>query len=686
MFGLYRFWKAGDLRQVARVHNIRLVARDTKTSIREKLLSHSCAHTCPVTLLTFTTLRVARTEEQIVRAVLDNERSLRIDEPSEAYLREADQSLRDAIIREWQDCMSTANLRQVVCAPCARYAKEADVHLLHPSQFDLRLLRNDNLPSRVRPRTYDFDLYQRALLCPQGMTCTRELAPIRLCAECYKELIEKGRMPKLSLANSLYYGQDALPDHVAAALRRSSQFDRLLVARARGSRISYRFTELKQKRSGLDPDDVAAYDQATAQRFVKGNIIVLPQNSTQLNSVLPPSPSVIRDTVCAVFVGSKRPSKETIRKLSPVLATKSTVKTIIEFLVSNNPHYARDTEFHGFSQRNLDLLFEEEDRNSDEGLPCAMSVGFLEDSEVIRGVAADYSRRNEETDHPQPDAEILMENVGYTSGDDSPIAYRDMKMKAIDHCLNRGRFIQSQSGDRFIPDFENPSLLTWLFPHLDPWGIGGFHDPHRRRPLSMEEQLKYLLSTAGSPFERDADFAFVYFNILQKKQVCDSVRFKVKASQQRTVVQNLLAVDKTLLARLIDTFKHNPNYVPQTVEERELLNLVNRLGTVLHDLPGTSGYKIKLRNEIRALVNHTGTPAFFVTLNPSDVHNPVVRVLCGHNISLEDATVGEPLAEWERKLLVARRPAACAKFFHLMISGFIDIILRYGKAGRGLLG
>ena len=37
MFGLYRFWKAGDLRQIARIHGIRLVARDTKISIQEKL-------------------------------------------------------------------------------------------------------------------------------------------------------------------------------------------------------------------------------------------------------------------------------------------------------------------------------------------------------------------------------------------------------------------------------------------------------------------------------------------------------------------------------------------------------------------------------------------------------------------------------------------------------------------------
>ena len=107
-----------------------------------------------------------------------------------------------------------------------------------------------------------------------------------------------------------------------------------------------------------------------------------------------------------------------------------------------------------------------------------------------------------------------MENVGYTSGDKSPVSYRDMKLRALSHCLNGGRFIRSQAGDTFVPDFHNPALLTWLFPHLDPWGIGGFHHPARVDPISMDEQLRYLLQRADGRFQRDPDFAFVYFNIL----------------------------------------------------------------------------------------------------------------------------------------------------------------------------
>ena len=259
-------------------------------------------------------------------------------------------------------------------------------------------------------------------------------------------------------------------------------------------------------------------------------------------------------------------------------------------------------------------------------------------------------------------------------------------MKALSHCINGGTFVRSHSGDKFVPDFENPSLMTWLFPYLDPWGIGGFHEQSRTIPISMEEQLKYLMAVDDSPFQKDPDFAFVYFNILQKKAVCDSVRFRVAAAEQEQIVRDLLSVDKDELDRLIARLKANRSYQADTDEEKRILQIVTRVGVSLHDIPGTAGYKLKMRNEIRSLVAFRGTPAFFITLNPSDVNHPLVSLLAGNDIRLEAMERGQELTDWQRKLLVSRNPAACAKFFHTIISSFITIILRYGRKGRGILG
>ncbi len=202
----------------------------------------------------------------------------------------------------------------------------------------------------------------------------------------------------------------------------------------------------------------------------------------------------------------------------------------------------------------------------------------------------------------------------------------------------------------------------------------------------MEQQLRYLLELDEGRFEGDPDFAFVYFNILQKKSVCDSVRFRVKESQQRRIVAALLAVDKTLLQHTIRRFEHDPTYKPTTEGEINMLTLIDSVSTVLPNIPGTTGYKLALRNEIRALVNFQGTPAFFVTINPSDIHHPLVRFFAGEDIRLDDAAAGEELTSWQRKLVAAKNPGACARFFHAMISNFVSIVLRYGKTEKGLFG
>ncbi|RDX53628.1 hypothetical protein OH76DRAFT_1342946, partial [Lentinus brumalis] len=662
-------------------------SRDNRDTLYERIVAHECNNACPPNVVAFTTLSRVRTPEQIAASRVTIAPTPSVASTEDAYLEVADESLRQSIIREWQSSVSTANLEQGVCGPCGRHCPRSRLKLVDPSQFDLALLRNDALPPHTRPTSYAFALYQRALLDPAGLPQPWALSAINMCADCRREILDKSRMPRLCLANWLYYAHDVLPPGVAAAFARSSQFDRLLVARARASRISYRFTEVRAD-EGANREPIDAHEaRIHSQRYVRGNVLVMPQNSTHLNSVLPPPASVIRDTVCAVFIGKKQPTMATIGDLSPLLVRVSTVKTIVKFLVAWNPFYAPDeATFLGFSADNLNALIHSVDGDPDVGVPCALDIGFIQDNEAIEAATADYTGRNDLGDIPSPGEPLLMDNVGYTCGDRAPVSYRDMKLRALSHCLNGGEFVRSRAGDTFVPDFQNPALLTWLFPHLDPWGIGSFHHPGRSPQITMEEQLRYLLQRSDGRFQRDPDFAFVYFNILQKKAVCDSVHFRVKESEQRRIVDRLLAVDRAVLQRLVTHFDEDKGYVPQTTDEADILALVNSVGSVMRDIPGTSGYKLNQRNEIRALVNFHGTPAFFITINPSDVHHPLVRLYAGDRVSLEDATVGEELTEWRRRLLVARNPGACAMFFHTMISSFVHVILRHGRHERGLFG
>ena len=414
-----------------------------------------------------------------------------------------------------------------------------------------------------------------------------------------------------------------------------------------------------------------------------------PQDATHLNEYLPPSTDMIRDTICAVFVGQSKPTRETMQMLSPVLVRKSRVKTLIQFLTSRNPMYRPAGLFAGFSQMNLDALFGPNTSEVDEGIACGMEVAHLQSNDAIEGATSSYVPGDEQdgiADGVEVVDDLLMENVGYTDSHATPQDHRRIRLKALSHCLRGGTFLSSQAGSRFIPEWDNPNLMSWLFPHLDPWGIGGFFDPRRQQKLSFDEHLRYLLALDDSYFRDDPDFAFVFYNVKQKCAAFNSATFRVSASEREHVVRRLLQVNVQTLDALTAKFERDSRYKPYSVEEKEIMSLLSKVNTISHDLPGSNGYKITLRNEIRALINYHGTPTLFVTLNPSDKDHPLVRLYAGHEVDLESAMRGEELSRWQRSVVAAKNPSACARFFDRMIRNFIKVILRFGRPGRGLFG
>ncbi|KIM73162.1 hypothetical protein PILCRDRAFT_81367, partial [Piloderma croceum F 1598] len=326
---------------------------------------------------------------------------------------------------------------------------------------------------------------------------------------------------------------------------------------------------------------------------------------------MPPSAREFADTVCAIFVGHEKPSHLNIRQMHPMLVQKSRVWKMADFLLTHNQFYEKSTAFKGFSQENLDSLFHVDDKHSDEAVLFCMEIGHIPWNEAIEGATADYTPCNEMPYEHAVSDQLVMENIGFTSGDETPESYLAMKSRALTHCLEGGSYISSQSRSRYVPDFDNPHLLSWAFPHLDPWGLGGFHNENRKKKLTLDEQLSHLLMTEDSRFERDSDFAFVYYNIKQKKSVYENVRYKVPIGRHEEIIRELLDVDVRDLDDLQRKFKTDLLYRPVNDNETSIVNLLAKVNLVSRKLPGTTGYKLGLRNEIRSLINYRGTPTLF---------------------------------------------------------------------------
>jgi len=705
----YRFLIIKDLKLMCQYHGI-YHSCVNKDALVKLLLGHTCNSKCKGIVYVFKSLPTARRyvlahfmpESQESSSLRTNPPGVNIT-PVAAVLTSTDSHNNDVddtdlmghldplddaqkltIISDWQNKVNTENLRFCICAVCAKKLVISMTVLVDGNLIDLSLLRNDLLPLALAPTQYNFHVYKRALLNPKGLRNLDMVGLMRICVKCNTSL-RNGNMPKFALANWLYYGLGNLPHSVKEAFESSTIFDRMLTSRARTNNICCRFNIGGNSAATVTGNSAEKADiLSNARKGLRGNVMVAPLDVVRMNEVLPPSSSTIRDTMCAVFVGNCVPSRTTINKFSPILVRKSRVKTIIQFLLSFNPYYQPTQDFQ-FSQYNLDSLF---NTVEEEGVPASVTIGHLPMNDAIAVSASDYTPRNEDDAGPlDPVADkILMENVGYTDGDDTPASYRAMKIMALGHCLQGRPFLASGKGNRPVPDFRNPAIMTWLFPHLDPWGIGGFYHPRRMVKISMEEQVSHLLMVDDSPFERDTEFAFVFYNVIRKAAVTKSLRFTVPFKTHKRIIADLLRVDPVILAHLNRECTRDALYRPVNEEEQLAFRLLASLGTIARHIPGSDGYKLNLRNEIRSLIYYRSTPTLFVTINPSDVDSPIVRLYSGESVNLEDLSRGEGLDSWRRRLLAAKNPAACALYFDLMIKRFVDVILRYGRNEPGLYG
>ncbi|KAJ3540727.1 hypothetical protein NMY22_g4175 [Coprinellus aureogranulatus] len=717
----HRYIFGKDLRTLCSYHGIP-VFNATVPSLRARLASHSvCGPSCKNAFFVFKLLPQPRQHVDMkfqhsamfipatvaLNTSPENSRPWSLKGfPDRRSYKEGDFShlsppsldLKEAIIGEWQDAMSPEKLRRSPCAVCAKLVAYGSIETVNAADLNLSLLRNEQLPIEVCPTEYNFYLYDRAILHVGGMHDRERLGLLDICEPCGRDL-SNNRMPKFAVCNWLYYGRSSLPLNVRMAFQEASIFERVLISRARCNVLSCRFStaetresETVLKEAGHRTEPIAN-DRGNSFRHsrkgMKGNVVVTPMDVLRLNAYLPPSPETIRDTLCIVFTGSEQVvTKEllTSRKLHPVLVRKSRVKLLIHFLMNHNSHYGKVSGFKGFSSEHLDGLFQ---GLGDQGVPDRVEIAQIRESDASKALTTGLEPGIEEgfipSDIKDSDA-LMMENVGYTMSDRTPHAYDQMKLSAVQRCLEQKPFLNLRRGSAILPDFSNPFILSWLLPHLDPWGVGGFYHPLRSRYISMEEQLAHMLQMDDDTFVKDPEFAFIFYNVIRKKGVSQSLRFSAPVSKYRHIVDNILKVDRVQLVQLADKFKVDPVYWPVGEAELKITRLLRAIGTSTGGVPGSAAQKILMRNQIRAMITAYGSPTLFITLTPSDRDNLLVQVLSSTERGVGSLLGGEILGDWQRNLLATRNPGACALFFHHSIKAFIEIILRHGRESGGLYG
>lgn len=121
----------------------------------------------------------------------------------------------------------------------------------------------------------------------------------------------------------------------------------------------------------------------------------------------------------------------------------------------------------------------------------------------------------------------------------------------------------------------------------------------------------------------------------------------------------------------------------QKLNDPVIRRLQRNIVTIGMRVPGCFAQKLTMRSEIRGMVERYGMPAFWITINPSDLRKPLVLILAGVEytgdiLNTANATIREAIA--------TSNPVAVATSFHHVCNAVLTGLLASGCEDLGILG
>ena len=121
----------------------------------------------------------------------------------------------------------------------------------------------------------------------------------------------------------------------------------------------------------------------------------------------------------------------------------------------------------------------------------------------------------------------------------------------------------------------------------------------------------------------------------------------------------------------------------QTTSDPAIATLRRAIQTVAAQVPNSFAEKQEMRLLLRGLLVEYGLPAFWLTINPSDLRDPLVVKLAG--VTIPQDALRRANAAFRRKT-ANMNPAAIAVFFDKVCTGVLEALIKPAGGEIGILG
>ena len=231
-----------------------------------------------------------------------------------------------------------------------------------------------------------------------------------------------------------------------------------------------------------------------------------------------------------------------------------------------------------------------------------------------------------------------------------------------------------------------PNFFERAFPCLFPYGLGGL-EAHRPVPIDFREHVKWSLQYFDRRFRKHETFPFVCFGISQRRQALASARVQM---QRKTFERDARLMSLVTTAKLEAAKQEEEKGLP--ISDPAVHTLKSHIHSTASRIQGSDQARYRLRSEIWSTSAALGPPSLWITINPSDLHDPIAQVFAGEEINMDEFMARLGPDKDQRAKNIADDPYAAAKFFHFMITTILETLFGVKvtpaqvKSGMGVFG
>ena len=236
---------------------------------------------------------------------------------------------------------------------------------------------------------------------------------------------------------------------------------------------------------------------------------------------------------------------------------------------------------------------------------------------------------------------------------------------------------------------ENPSKINPLagaYPTLFPYGVGLIEGGQQVK-IGFEEHVRWVLQYHDRRFRKHRSFPFVVFGIQQKRDALTSARIQMR---RRDFQRDAMLLTSLTFDDLREAEREEANN--QIITNSRVSVLHRHVFATASHVKGSNQSRANYRSQIWGTCLTKGGPSLWITINPSDTHDPVAQIFAGCDIDMDQFSAHLGPNNDQRARNMANDPYASAQYFFFIIEAVLRCLFQVSvtkyrvHSGNGVLG